>query len=109
MTNGPYEVRFTLVAEQDLLRLADFLLQRAQNLEDLNRAEDVMQILRQTIEIQLATMPWSYRKAAPGKRTTRRELVVSTGSSGYVALYEIESKHCVQVLAVRHQLEQDYH
>ena len=72
MTNGPYEVRFTLVAEQDLLRLADFLLQRAQNLEDLHRAEEVMQILRQTIEIQLATMPWSCRKAAPGKRTTRR-------------------------------------
>ena len=31
------------------------------------------------------------------------------GSTGYLALYEIESRTCVQVLAVRHQLEQDYH
>lgn len=31
------------------------------------------------------------------------------GSAGYLALYEIESRTCVQVLAVRHQLEQDYH
>ncbi|MCM2479799.1 type II toxin-antitoxin system RelE/ParE family toxin [Serpentinimonas maccroryi] len=109
MTHLPYQVRFTPVAEDDLLRLADFLVERSQTLEELDRAEDVIRMLRQTIEVQLSTMPWSFRKAAPGNRSTRRELVVPAGSTGYLALYEIESRTCVQVLAVRHQLEQDYH
>ena len=37
---------------------------------------------------------------------TRRELVITCGASGYVALYEI-SIGTVFVLAVRHQLEDD--
>ena len=39
---------------------------------------------------------------------TRRELVITSGATGYVALYEI-SVGTVFVLAVRHQLEDDYH
>jgi plasmid stabilization system protein ParE len=109
VTSQPHEVRFTPVAEEDLLRLTEFLVERAQNLEELDQAEDAIRMLRQAIEVQLSVMPWSFRKAAPGHRTTRRELVVPAGATGYVALYEIESHHCVQVLAVRHQLEQDYH
>lgn len=31
------------------------------------------------------------------------------GDSGYVALFEIEPRHEVTVLAVRHQREDDYH
>jgi len=38
-----------------------------------------------------------------------RALIVPAGSTGYAALYEIESGHRVQVLAVRHPLEQNYH
>lgn len=109
MTAGRYEVRFTPAAEDDLVRLADFLLSRARDLDELSRVEASIWTLRQVVELQLSTIPWSFRKAGRGSRTTRRELLVPAGASGYVALYEIESASCVQVLAVRHQLEQDYH
>jgi plasmid stabilization system protein ParE len=39
-----------------------------------------------------------------------RELVISRGRTGYLALYEYdEPSDLVIVLAVRHQREQDYH
>ncbi|MBS0449053.1 MAG: type II toxin-antitoxin system RelE/ParE family toxin [Proteobacteria bacterium] len=109
MTDTHCEVRFTPAAEDDLVRLADFLLDRAQDMSELNQVEAAMRTLRQVIEKQLSKIPWAFRKAGQGRRTTRREMVVPGGASGYVALYEIESKSRVQVLAVRHQLEQDYH
>ncbi len=109
MTTGPYEVRFTPAAEDDLLRLTDFLLIRAQDLDEVDRVDASIRTLRQAVEKQLSAVPWSFRKAGQGSRTTRRELVVPAGASGYVALYEIESTSRVLVLAVRHQLEQDYH
>lgn len=109
MTVGHYEVRFSPAAEDDLVRLADFLLDRVQGLDELDQVEASLRTLRQAIENQLSAVPWSFRKAGQGSRTTRRELVVPAGASGYVALYEIESASRVQVLAVRHQLEQDYH
>ena len=109
MTAGHYAVRFTPAAEQDLVRLTDFLLSRARDLDELNQVDASMRILRQAVERQLSAIPWSFRKAGQGNRTTRRELVVPAGASGYVALYEIESTSRVQVLAVRHQQEQDYH
>jgi plasmid stabilization system protein ParE len=109
VTQGPYEVRFTREAEEDLTRLTDFLLDRAQDLEALNRVEASILSLRQSIELQLSATPWSFRKAGRGDRSTRRELVVPTGAAGYVALFEIESARRVLVLAIRHQLEQDYH
>ena len=106
---GPYEVRFTQAAEEDLTRLTDFLLDRAQDLEALNRVETSIQTIRQAIEWQLSKSPWSLRKADRGNRSTRRELVVPAGATGYVALFEIESTNRVLVLAIRHHLEQDYH
>jgi hypothetical protein len=36
-------------------------------------------------------------------------LIIPFGRSGYVALIEIESATEVVVVAVRHQLEDDYH
>lgn len=38
-----------------------------------------------------------------------RELVISFGAAGYVALFEIEPDDIVTILAVRHQRESDYH
>jgi mRNA-degrading endonuclease RelE of RelBE toxin-antitoxin system len=38
-----------------------------------------------------------------------RELLISFGSAGYVALFEIDDAETVTVLAVRHQRESDYH
>ena len=38
-----------------------------------------------------------------------RELIIPFGRSGYVALFEIVDSGLVVVVAVRHQLEDDYH
>ena len=38
-----------------------------------------------------------------------RELIIPFGNAGYVALFEIEGATTVNILAVRHQLEDDYH
>ena len=47
------------------------------------------------------------RKALPD-RPFMRELIIPIGTSGYVALVEIESNTTVTILAVRHQREEDY-
>jgi hypothetical protein len=36
-------------------------------------------------------------------------LIIPFGRSGYVALFEIENNSTVAAVAVRHQLEDDYH
>ena len=109
MRPASYEVGFTPDAEADLVRLTDFLLDRAQTADDVDGILAAIQTLRSTIDRALCLTPWSFRKAGDGSSTTRRELVAPAGATGYVVLYEIESGARVQVLAVRHQLEQDYH
>ena len=47
------------------------------------------------------------RKA--GRSPFLREWIVPFGRSGHVALFEIQDEANVAVLAVRHQLEDDYH
>jgi plasmid stabilization system protein ParE len=37
-----------------------------------------------------------------------RELIISFGANGYVALFEIEEGQTVTILAVRHQREDDF-
>jgi len=37
-----------------------------------------------------------------------RELIISFGANGYVALFEIEDSQTVTVLAIRHQREEDF-
>lgn len=96
-------------AEEDLPRLFDFLLEHATCAEDLDYAQRVIDAVRVTIESQLALNPFSFRKAGDGRRSTRRELIVPAGATGYVVLYEIAGPANVLVLAVRHQREDDYH
>jgi hypothetical protein len=58
----------------------------------------------------LRVFPFSYRKAVGGAGTPfLREMIIPFGSSGYVALFEIEDPQTVTILAVRHQREEDYH
>jgi hypothetical protein len=38
-----------------------------------------------------------------------RELIITFGSTGYVALYEIINETTVIIGAIRHQREEDYH
>ena len=102
-----FQVRYTDAARDDLLRLFDFLLERAPCAEDLDAAQRTLDAVRNAIENQLSHSPFVYRKAASSPFV--RELVIAFGSSGYVALYEIEGKATVNILALRHQREDDYH
>lgn len=102
-----FDVRFSPSADDDLVRLFEFLLARAETLEDLDMAQAVIEAVRSATLHQLAITPYSFRKV--GKSSTRRELIIPFGASGYVALYEIVSSASVLVLALRHQREADYH
>jgi plasmid stabilization system protein ParE len=97
-----YRVRFTPDAEDDLLRLYDFLIEK-----DLAAAERALDAIRSGIEL-LRLSPFSCRKAV-ADNPLLRELVIPFGSAGYVALFEIASASTVTILAVRHQREDDYH
>ena len=97
-----YRVRFTPEAEEDLLRLYDFLLEK-----DLRAAERALRAIEEATRL-LQFSPFSCRKVRRDNPFLR-ELVIPFGSAGYVALYEIEGKASVTVLAVRHQREEDYH
>jgi len=102
-----YVVEVAPSARADLERLFDFLLDRAATLEDLAQAQAAIDALRSALEQQLSRSPFSFRKAA--QRPDQRELIIPSGRSGYVALYEIVGGSKVVVLAVRHQREEDYH
>ncbi len=97
-----YKVRFTKEAEADLLRLYEFLLER-----DVSGAERALLAIKEAVEL-LSFSPFSCRKAVTDNPFVR-ELIIPFGSAGYVALFEIESGYMVNVLAVRHQREEDYH
>jgi plasmid stabilization system protein ParE len=102
-----FAVRFSAAADEDLERLFDFLLDRAETIEDLDVAQGAIDAIRSSAVSQLGATPYSFRKA--GKSPTRRELIIPFGATGYVALYEISSASSVVVLAIRHQREEDYH
>jgi len=97
-----YRIRFTEEAQDDLLRLYDFLLQR-----DIGLAEQALKTIRQALTL-LETFPFSCRKAQPDTPLLR-ELLIPFGHEGYVALYEIDNATTVTLLAFRHQREDDYH
>jgi plasmid stabilization system protein ParE len=82
-------------------RLFDFLAQR-----DEKAARRARSAIAKSIKF-LRDFPFSCRKASPD-HPLLRELVISFGANGYVALFEIEDKQTVTVLAVRHQREEDF-
>jgi len=104
---GEFEVRYTPGARDDLLRLFDFLLARAQTAEDLDGAQEAIDAITSAVEGQLSRTPFIFRKV--GASPFCRELIIPCRSSGYVVLYEIENAQTVTIVAVRHQLEDDYH
>lgn len=57
--------------------------------------------------VLLETFPFTCRKAK-ADTPFLRELIISFGVNGYVALFEIEENNIVTILAVRHQREDDY-
>lgn len=100
-----FTVRFTAEAEDDLVRLYEFILNRDDT--DWALAERALEAIKHAIR-SLETSPFSYRKADAGNPFLR-ELVIPFGASGYVALFEIDNDESVTILAVRHQREDDYH
>lgn len=104
---GEFKLRYTDAARDDLNRLFDFLLDRAQSVEDFDDAQRAIDNLVDAIEGQLSLSPFIYRKA--GESPFRRELIVPSRAAGHVVLYEIDDRRTVTIVAVRHQLEDDYH
>lgn len=103
-----FRVRLTREAESDLERLFDFVLERelTRSDGDLTLPERAIAALRAGIAT-LKSSPFTCRKA--GESPFLRELVIPFGHSGYIALFEVEDAATITVLAVRHQLEDDYH
>jgi plasmid stabilization system protein ParE len=96
-----YQIRFTKVARDDLKRLYSFLL-----VQDVQVASNALAAIHKAVEL-LATFPFTCRKAQ-ADNPFLRELIISFGANGYVALFEIEENNIVTILAVRHQREDDY-
>ena len=90
---------YSLRALSDLERLTDFLLET-----DSVAALETARLITEAMQI-LVNHPHIGRLAEHGLR----ELVISRGRSGYLALYSYEQEHdTVLVLAVRHQREAGY-
>lgn len=96
-----YQVRFTEAAREDIKRLYAFLLEH-----DVQAANHALDAIKKAMQL-LETFPFTCRKAV-ADNPFLRELVISFGANGYVALFEIEENGIVTILAVRHQREDDY-
>lgn len=96
-----YRVRFTEEARDDLLRCFDALLSH-----DRSAGERALAAVAKATEL-LKDFPYACRKADEADPFLR-ELLISFGGAGYVALFEIRGSE-VNVLAVRHQREDDYY
>jgi len=92
-------VVYSTAALDDLERLVDFLLQTS-----APAAAHALGQIRTAVEV-LATHPRIGRRV----RRQLRELVISHGASGYIALYRFDaSLDLVRVLRIRHQREAGY-
>jgi plasmid stabilization system protein ParE len=92
---------FDAGALDDLERIFEFHFEH-----DPRIAIDHVRTIRSAV-LMLDTHPWLGRLTARG--STLRELVISRGHTGYIALYEyspIESM--VRIVAIRHQREAGY-
>lgn len=93
-------ILFAGEALADLERILEFNLERdpASALEHIDKIRSAVMLLEEHPEI-----------GRPVRGSTLRELVVSYGNTGYVALYEHSpAEKLVRVAAVRHQREAGY-
>ena len=96
-----YRVRITQGAGDDLDRLIHYLAIR-----DVDSAVRASEAILSAFGL-LEDFPFSCRKFDPDNPLLR-ELVIDFGQAGYIALFEIETGGYVSILAIRHQLEDDY-
>ena len=68
---GRFNVRYTPAARDDVLRLFDFLLERAQTAQDLDYAQHAIDALAEAVERQLSRTPFIYRKSNWKTTTTK--------------------------------------
>lgn len=103
-----YRVVLTAEAEQDLLRLFDFLVERELSCDggDLELPRRAIETIKAALKL-LEQFPFSCRKV--GQTPFLRELIIPFGHTGYVALFEIIDNKTVAIGAIRHQREDDYH
>lgn len=97
-----HQLRVSTAAQDDLERLFEFLA--THDLQAAVRARLAIEKAYEFAEI----MPFGCRKA-DDTNPFLRELIIPFGSAGYVALFEIEDKETVTILAIRHQREEDFH
>ena len=96
-----YQVRYTREAKEDIERLYVFLLE--QDFQAARRAR----VATGKAMVFLEDFPFSCRKVSSATPFLRK-MLIPFGNSGYVALYEIEDKKTVTILAIRHQRQDDY-
>jgi plasmid stabilization system protein ParE len=96
-----FKVRYTRAAREDLQALYAYQLRHS--LQSAKRSRDT---IAKAMEL-LQQFAFTCRKA-DGSNPFLRELVISFGGAGYVALFRIDDKDTVTILAVRHQREDDY-
>lgn len=101
-----YAVIMSPEAQDDFERLQDFWVQAA----GPDVADRAIETILKALDV-LGIFPHSCRKASTQPfGVACRELIIPFGSSGYLALFEIQEEHnTVAVLAVKHQRESDYH
>jgi len=93
------KLKITEEAGRDIERLTDFLLET-----DVSAAVETTDLIVDAVSI-LKRHPLIGRPVEYGYR----ELVISRGRSGYVALYRYdEASEFVLILAIRHQRESGY-
>ncbi|MDQ0422524.1 plasmid stabilization system protein ParE [Peteryoungia aggregata LMG 23059] len=94
------KVRYSAKARADLNRLYDFLLDR-----DVEAAERALDAIVSRVS-GLVHFPNTGRRIEQDGQTFR-ELLIPFGGTGYLALYQLAKDGDVQILAIRHQREDD--
>jgi len=97
-----YQVRYTREAKEDIERLFAFFLEW--DIQSARRAKIAIAKAMRFLE----DFSFACRKSS-SDNPFLREMLIPFGNSGYVALFEIEDKKTVTILAIRHQREEDYH
>jgi plasmid stabilization system protein ParE len=95
-----YLIRFTRRSRDDQKRLYLFLSKH-----DKSSAKHARDNIYKAIDT-LRIFPFTCRKAQPNNPFLR-ELIISFGANGYVALFEIEEEKTVTIIAVRCQQMDD--
>lgn len=95
-----YRIEYSRKARADVRRLMAYLAFR-----DAKAARQAQAAIVNAIKL-LENFPFSARLASEDDPTLR-EMIVGFGNSGYLALYAVRGG-TVYILAIRHQLEDDY-